>query len=311
MSAQTKLLRKDRGTMNRLRVFLGILAALVICIFSGCAAVRAAKTEPGEKTAPGANGAQAGIQWVTIPGGSFRMGADNLDSDARPRHDVTVRTFQMSKTLTTFGQYKKCVATGACTPPHVADGTCDVYNDERSGHIAENLPESFQGDDQPVVCVDWEQARKFSAWAGGRLPTEAEWEYAARSAGKEQKYPWGDESPTCELAVMKDASGVGCGRSATWPVCSKTAGNTKQDLCDMAGNVWEWVQDWYHDSYGGAPTDGSSWELVSPSRAKLHITRGGDWSFLAHPAARRNNDLINNDPSYRWDTIGFRPVRSP
>lgn len=126
---------------------------------------------------------------LRIFSGLLIMGADDRDSDARPQHDVTVRTFQISRTLTTFGQYKKCVAARAC-------------------------------------------------------------------------------------------------------------------------NAWEWVQDWYHDSYNGAPTDGSSWELVSPFQMKLHVTRGGDWSFLAHPAARRNNDLINNDPSYRWDNIGFRPARS-
>ena len=138
---------------------------------------------------------------------------------------MTVKSFQLAKTEVTNKQYKACVEAGACTPPSSYEG----------------------GDDQPVVNVDWNQAKAFSEWVGGRLPSEAEWEYAARSGGKERKYPWGDEEPSCERAVMNQG-GNGCGRNATWPVCSKTAGNTSQGLCDMAGNVWEWTQDWYHDS---------------------------------------------------------------
>ncbi|MBI5242817.1 MAG: formylglycine-generating enzyme family protein [Elusimicrobia bacterium] len=192
-----------------------------------------------------------GIRWVRIPAGSFMMG-DREWSNSKPVHRVTVKSFQMSKTEATNKQYKACVEAGACTPPSSYEG----------------------GDDQPVVNVDWNQARTFSEWVGGRLPSEAEWEYAARSAGKDRKYPWGDEEPLCERAVMNQG-GNGCGRNSTWPVCSKTAGNTEQGLCDMAGNVWEWTQDWYHDSYNGAPSDGSAWESPAGSG---RVGRGGSWS---------------------------------
>jgi formylglycine-generating enzyme required for sulfatase activity len=146
--------------------------------------------------------------------------------------------------------------------------------------------------------VDWNQAKTFSAWVGGRLPSEAEWEYAARSAGKDRKYPWGDEDATCERAVIS-----GCG-SATAPVCSKPAGNTQQGLCDMAGNAWEWVQDWYHGSYNGAPTDGSAWESPTGS---YRVGRGGSWNYPADIArSAYRGSLV---PGFRNYYLGFRPAR--
>jgi len=245
-----------------------------------------------------------GVEWVRIPGGSFNMGSEDEDSwdSEQPVHRVTVPTFEMSKTAVTFKQYRACVSAGGCTPAHVDDGTCYVWTG--SGWRKGRLPSSFQGDDQPVVCVDWDQAQAFARWAGGRLPTEAEWEYAASSGGRDWKYPWGNEEATCERAVMDDG-GNGCGRgNTTWPVCSKPKGNTTQGLCDMAGNVWEWVQDWYHDSYNGAPTDGSAWEKPSGS---VRVDRGGSWrSYARHVrAANRGGD----SPGYRNGDLGFRVAR--
>jgi formylglycine-generating enzyme required for sulfatase activity len=227
-----------------------------------------------------ATAGKAGIEWVNIPGGSFMMGSDDW-SDTKPRHEVTIKSFQMAKTLVTNKQYQACVAAGACTAPDYAG-------------------ESFKGDDQPAVSVDWNQAKAFSEWVGGRLPSEAEWEYAARSGGKEQRYPWGDEEATCERAVME----YGCGRKATWPVCSKPTGNTKQGLCDMAGNVMEWVQDWYHRPYAGAPTDGSAWE--NPT-GDARVARGGAWDQAA--GGVRSALRFINDPGDRFNLLGFRPAR--
>jgi iron(II)-dependent oxidoreductase len=194
----------------------------------------------------------------------------------------------MTKTQVTVEQYKACVDAGVCTAPDTGD-YCNWGQSDRGKH--------------PINCVDWHQAQAYAKWAGGRLPTEAEWEYAARSGGRDWKYPWGNENATCERAVMYDGD-LGCGRESTWPVCSKPRGNTTHGLCDMAGNVWEWVQDWYHDSYKGAPTDGSAWEKPTGSS---RVDRGGSWGNGAGSvrAAIRNHA----SPGYRHDTLGFRLAR--
>ncbi|MFI5347266.1 MAG: formylglycine-generating enzyme family protein [Elusimicrobiota bacterium] len=240
------------------------------------------------------------IEWVKIPAGKFKMGGT---------HAVKINEFQLAKTLVTFGQYRKCVAAGACTPAHTTDGACHtgVVIGGDTGRII--LPDSFQSNDQPIVCVDWDQAVAFSKWVGGRLPSEAEWEYAALSAGKRFKYPWGNSVPTCEKAVYGPESNAvehaGCGRKTTGPVCSKPNGNTKQGLCDMTGNAWEWVQDSYHASTKGAPRDGSAWE--DPAVAS-RIIRGGSWARVV--LFDIPNERSCNGPDWIDYDIGFRPARS-
>ena len=246
---------------------------------------------------------KGGLQWVLIPGGTYRMGSTAGSSDEKPVHGVRVRSFYLGRTEVTVAQYRACVSAGTCNAAHMNDGTCYVY--QGSSWIKGTLPPSFQGDRQPVVCVDWNQARKYCAWAGGRLPSEAEWEYAARSGGREQQYPWGDEKVTCGRAVLDDG-GRGCVKNRTWPVCSKTAGNTSQGLCDMAGNVWERVADCWHKDYSGAPTNGSAWTVNC--KGKRRVLRGGSWfndaSYLR--ATFRNR----NYPANRLYNYGFRCART-
>lgn len=233
----------------------------------------------------------AGITWVRIDGGTFLMGSDDSDSfdEEKPVHTVTVSTFEMSKSEVTVAQYKKCVDASACSAPDT-DGYCNWGKSDRDNH--------------PVNCVDWDQAVSYAKFVGGRLPTEAEWEYAASSGGQNRKYPWGNQTATCDYAVMDDGGGNGCGLDRTWPVCSKPAGNTSQGLCDMSGNVYEWVQDWYHTSYNGAPSNGSAWEDSGSTR----VFRGGSWFNYARYV--RAADRLGSVPGVRYSILGLRVVRS-
>lgn len=241
---------------------------------------RPSLTAPAPMSEPArapAKGEIPDFHFITIPGGAYTMGTDDAGwAAAKPAHRVTVKTFQMAKTVVTYGQYRKCVEAGACTPIGTNDGSCWIFTEKKGSASWEKgvLPQKFQGDDQPAVCADWYQANAYAKWAGARLPSEAEWEYAARSGGKDWKYPWGDEQATCERAVMDDG-GNGCGTVATLPVCSKPKGMTQQGLCDMAGNDWEWTADWFHDTYDGAPTDGSPW--LKPE-GTMRVGRGGSWN---------------------------------
>ncbi|MDD2805355.1 MAG: formylglycine-generating enzyme family protein [Elusimicrobiales bacterium] len=233
------------------------------------------------------------VEFITIPGGKFTMGTDSGEKgfeDAKPIHEVAIKTFEMSKTVVTVEQYAECVIKGGCTEPATGD-YCNWGKPGRQLH--------------PVNCVDWDQAQAYAKFKGARLPSEAEFEYAATSGGRNQKYPWGNDEPTCDKAVMKSNSGYGCGTNSTMPVCSKPKGNTAQGLCDMSGNVWQWVQDKYQDSYKGAPTDGSAFEAAGSGR----VIRGG--SFNYDDARVLRADLrLNDDPGDRNGGIGFRLVRS-
>jgi len=249
---------------------------------------------------PGVGGGKAGIVWVKIPGGRFEMGSNKYGSE-KPVHTVRVRSFYMSKTEVTVGQYRKCVEAGRCTEPD----TGSYCNWGKSGR-----------EDHPINCVDWGQARTFAKWVGANvdLPTEAEWEYAARSAGRKVKYAWGNQEPSCRYAVMSDG-GYGCGEERTWSVCSKKRGNTKQGLCDMSGNVWEWVLDEWHGSYSGAPSNGSqAWGDVPTCRQRCdagsarRVSRGGSWDDDADRLRVASRDRVS--PVSRRNYLGFRLRRT-
>jgi len=225
---------------------------------------------------------KAGIEWVPIPAGSFEMGSYSGDDDEKPVRTVRVSSFELSRSEVTVDQYRACVDAGACLEPDTGGfkDVCNYWKTDREHH--------------PVNCVDWEQAWAFARWAGGRLPSESEWEYAAR-AGELTSYA--GSNLVGDVAWYKNNSA-----SQTHEVCSKR--HNGYGLCDMSGNVSEWVEDWYHQGYRGAPSDGSAW---SSGGGYVRVLRGGSRSDTA--ARVRVANRGGADPTDRRAFIGFRVAR--
>jgi formylglycine-generating enzyme required for sulfatase activity len=251
------------------------------------------------------------LDWVNIPKGFYDMGFAEGEgfTTERPLHGVAVPALEMLKTEVTVYQYASCINAGVCAEPHKEEGYSNAWNWESMRIF------------HPANGVDWNQSRKFCDWIGGRLPSEAEWEYAARSGGLDVAYPWGDERATCDFAIIPlvgfhgISSEPGCGEGTTGTVCSKPDGDTEQGLCDMVGNVSEWVEDDWHDSYDGAPVDGSAW--IDTPRNDLHPTRGGGFFFFdAHDFNTlgprfnvRNRSYLPSDSLSELVNVGFRCAR--
>lgn len=228
-------------------------------------------------------------QLIKIPAGTFMMGCAPGDSkcydDEKPYHEVYLDAYYIQKHEVTVAEYRECVNSGACTKPNTS-GYCNWGKSDRNDH--------------PVNCVDWNQAKSYCEWIGGRLPTEAEWEKAARGTDR-RIYPWGNTTATCEYTVMYEGS-YGCGRHSTWPVCSKTKGNSPYGLCDMAGNVWEWVNDWYGKKYYSSSPKNNP---TGPGSGQYRVLRGSSWRFN-YPRYFRASDRLRREPGFWNLTDGFR-----
>ncbi|MGI6683121.1 MAG: SUMF1/EgtB/PvdO family nonheme iron enzyme [Myxococcota bacterium] len=227
---------------------------------------------------------------VPVPGNSFMQGCNTaVEPDcsvfSTPIHQVYVQPFLIDKYEVTAAQYLSCVDDEGCTPPTTGDA-CNWGNPEKAEH--------------PINCVTWHQASSYCSWAGKRLCTESEWELAARGTDG-RVYPWGNEEPTCDYAVMNN--GVrGCGTDSTWPVGSKPLGVSPYGALDMTGNVLEWVEDDWHTSYTGAPNDGSAW--VNSPRSNLRILRGG--GFYQSPSALKTWKRGSGGVNEQFDAGGIR-----
>ncbi len=256
---------------------------------------------------------QPGAQWqapvdampmVYVPAGPFWMGSlddRQADFDERPFHRPVLSAFWIDRTEVTNDMYLRCIAAGACSPPpNLASATRPSY-----------FADPAYGD-YPVIFVSWQQASAYCAWAGRRLPSEAEWEKAARG-GDGRIYPWG------WIAALKSPKGLRLnycdsqcpydyrdaeaddGYADTAPVGSFPAGASPYGALDMAGNVWEWVADWYDaQAYAAAPAE----DPAGPETGVYHVLRGGSWLDLFSEVRAANRFWA--EPSAQQAHVGFR-----
>jgi formylglycine-generating enzyme required for sulfatase activity len=260
-----------------------------------------------------------GMAMVYVPDGSFHMGSTAAEIDAAfseceqiqrggscehawyeaesPQHSVTLDGFWIDQTEVTNAQYRQCVEAGVCEPPTTCDWGDSTYEEAAKA-------------DHPVVCVDWYGAQAYCDWAGGRLPTEAEWEYAARGP-EGYIYPWGDVfdgarlnfcDVNCAFDSKKEAN-YDDGYERTAPVGSYPAGMSWCGAQDLAGNVWEWVGDFY----GGYPATAQT-NPTGPKSGEHRMLRGSCWyhSRIHVRATYR----LPFPPVNRHHDIGFRCVVS-
>lgn len=243
---------------------------------------------------------------IYIPAGEFTMGSNDND-DEKPIHKVYLDAYYMDKYEVTVGQFREfCNATGRSMPdqPSWNRPAVDSFQDEVAKY------EAWLKNHCPVVGVFWEDASAYASWAGKRLPTEAEWEKAARGTDG-RKYPWGNK---WNGSYCNHGSGLSPdstdGYEYTAPVGCFPQGTSLYGVMDMAGNVWEWCADWYYkDYYQNSP----SRNPTGPSFGLRRVVRGGSW-YDTQNLCRAANRLVNGpqgfyDGSVSFSGGGFRCVR--
>jgi formylglycine-generating enzyme required for sulfatase activity len=248
---------------------------------------------------------------VRIPAGTFTMGSDAGSADEQPAHQVTLPSFEMDRTEVTAAQYETCVLAMACRPATAVKADGALSGDEQV--MSQFCNAGRKGREQhPLNCVDWNEANAYCRWAGKRLPTEEEWEYAARGAAG-RTYPWGSQAPEPALLNACGEKCVALAASKGWkwpqmyaandgfvdtaPVGSFPKGQSPFGVLDLAGNVQEWTDTRYCDSYA-----------ESKKCMDHRVLRGGSWSdgSSAYVRAGYRNGGV---PAERSIYVGFRCAR--
>lgn len=290
-----------KNNLVRLLSIMTILVLLASCNFVRSTPTETAATSGGETTAAPATPATEaaasftilpgtlmrwwdGSTFVFVPAGTFIMGDEEaVEGDNIPAHEVSVDGFWMHRSEVTNQMYAQCVAAGICAPPLPARGTANHFGEA-----------GYQN--HPVVNVTWQDAVNYCEWIGGRLPTEAEWEWAARGDSGDP-YPWGDEDPSCGHLNYAECAI----RTFTVPVNSYPLGLSPFYAADMAGNVFEWVHDWYgEDYYAQSPSSNPG----GPETGEQRVVRSSGFRTVSSllPVTRRFSDV----PEASRDDLGFR-----
>jgi formylglycine-generating enzyme required for sulfatase activity len=227
---------------------------------------------------------------VYVPVGEFTMGSDSGDSDEKPVHTVYLDAFWIDQFEVTNKQYQACVDAGTCEPPSSS-----------SSYTHPSYYENLEFDNYPVLNVNWDKANRYcEVWAGGDLPTEAQWEKAARGTD-ERTYPWGNDAPN--EGLLNYNTNVG----DTTTVGSYPGGKSPYEVYDMAGNVWEWVNDYYQSDYYTL-LGGNASNPFGPDSGQYRVLRGGTWFNSDDDVRSASRNWY--DPTYAYN-FGFRCVRSP
>lgn len=254
---------------------------------------------------------------LEVPPGTFVMGADEIEANpARnetPRHEVTINgPLLVGRYEVTHGEFRYFVEESGYEPSR----GCEIWtinkrawqSDDDKSWRDPGYP--IDNDRRPVVCVNWNDAQAYVDWLSEitgyryRLPSSAEWEYAAR-AWTTTRYWWGDHLPENRASCDGCGSRWDLGRAA--PV-SSFPGNPF-GLYDVHGNVWEWTEDCWHDSYVDAPADGSAWLFDNGGNCKKRMQRGG--SSITRPEAMRSANRLRDNPNDRKSNVDCRVIRDP
>jgi formylglycine-generating enzyme required for sulfatase activity/serine/threonine protein kinase len=269
---------------------------------SASAAAPSRETAPAVSVVPAGEESAVRLQpfltdMVRVPAGKFTMGTDREGRGDGPAHPVTItKAFYVDRTEVTAEMYYACIEEGSCTPNRVH---------------ADNIVESGWGCNtgkdnprHPINCVDRAQAERFCTYAQKRLPTEAEWEYAARGADA-REFPWGNTQPaSCSTAVLQGLQGECRERKGTSEVGTAADGRSAFGALDMAGNVWEWVADGFEPYAPGPVTDPRP--ALSAPHAK-GILRGGSWDYS--PSSAKTTYRYPFQASIGNISTGFRCAR--
>ncbi len=237
-------------------------------------------------------GAQA--ETPSAPGYDPDAGADE-----GPVRAVTLSPYWIQRMEVTIRQYRSCIIHGGCRAKDVGSGPPFVFDGDLN---PASLNPPKEGDERPINGVTWEGARRYCDWIGGRLPTEAEWEFAARSGPLQTRYPWGSEPPRCSLAIYAGHGGASCTYKEAQSTFAREGHHTPSHILHQAGNLWEWTADWYaEDAYA----KGASRDPKGPLEGSGRVQRGGSYSD-DDPVVLRGAYRAQMDPGMKMPDVGFR-----